>query len=139
MSKQPFTYTLVVVLTAVIAVGMAFGVPLLWLYIGSQLQGDTGATEVSFSVAMITLAGIIATYVFILWAAGLIQQRLPQPDERPGAKRAPWMRSMRDSPHRHGEDDLTVIERTFVVTTMIAFVAFLLWFAFIAGSPLPNQ
>lgn len=139
--NKPFSHTLVIVLTAIVSVGMAFGVPLAWLYIGSQLQGDTGATEVSFSVAMITLAGIIATYVFILWVAGWAQSRLPQPgnDDRAGAHRAPWMRSMRDTPHRHGEDDLTVIERTFVVTTMMAFVAFLLWFAFIAGSPLPNQ
>jgi hypothetical protein len=31
------------------------------------------------------------------------------------------------------------IERLFVVTTMIVFAAFWLWFAFKAGSPLPSQ
>jgi hypothetical protein len=129
----------VIALTVVVAVLMAFGVPLAWLYIGSQLQGDTGATQVSFTVAMITLAGIIVTYLGILWVAGWAQSRAPHDDDRAGSHRAPWMRSMRDTPHRHGEDDLTAIERTFVMTTLIAFVAFLFWFAFIAGSPLPNQ
>jgi hypothetical protein len=36
-------------------------------------------------------------------------------------------------------DTLGSIERIFIVTTMIVTVAFWLWFAFEAGSPLPNQ
>ncbi len=31
------------------------------------------------------------------------------------------------------------VERLFVVTTIVVSIAFWLWFAFKAGSPLPNQ
>ncbi len=31
------------------------------------------------------------------------------------------------------------VERVFVVTTIVVTIAFWLWFAFKAGSPLPNQ
>ena len=51
---------------------IGFGVPLGWIWIGSQLQGDSGASDVDFSVAMAILFGIIATYVCCSTSPGIV-------------------------------------------------------------------
>jgi hypothetical protein len=128
------------VLTVIAAAVIGFGVPLLWIWIGSQLQGDTGATNVDFSVAMAVLFGIILTYVLLLYLAGVVMHRFDKAAaNRPATARAPWMRGMTDTRQRPGESSMGNVERVFVVTTMIVTAAFWLWFAFKAGSPLPNQ
>jgi hypothetical protein len=128
--------------TVVAAAAIGFGVPLGWIWIGSQLQGDSGASNVNFSVAMAILFGIIATYVLLLYLAGIVMALLT-PSETPSqhaASRNPWMRGMTESrPKRPGESSVGGIERVFVTTTIIVSVAFWIWFAFAAGSPLPSQ
>lgn len=128
--------------TIVAAAVIGFGVPLAWIWIGSQLQGDSGASNVDFSVAMAILFGIIATYVLLLYVAGIVMA-LFTPQESPSqhaAARSPWMRGMTETrPKRPGQPTIGGIERVFVTTTIIVTVAFWLWFAFKAGSPLPNQ
>lgn len=137
---RPFLSVMTIVLTVLAAVVIGFGVPLLWIWIGSQLQGDTGATNVDFSVAMAVLFGIIFTYVLLLYLAGVVMHRFDRAAaERPVTARAPWMRGMTDTRQRPGANSMSSVERVFVVTTMLVTAAFWLWFAFKAGSPLPNQ
>jgi len=126
-------------LTVVAAILIGFGVPLAWVWIGSQLQGDSGATTTNFSVAMAILFGIIFTYVLLLYLAGIVMS-LFDSAARSGspAPRAPWMRGMTDT-RQVTQSSTSNIERIFVVTTVIVTVAFWAWFAFKAGSPLPNQ
>jgi hypothetical protein len=125
-------------LTIVAAIVIGFGVPLGWIWIGSQLQGNNGATNTSFSVAMAILFGIIFTYVALLYLAGFVMALFEGAGEQRPAPRAPWMRGMTDTRQRT-QGEMGGIERVFVVTTMIVTAAFWLWFAFKAGSPLPNQ
>lgn len=119
---------------------IGFGVPLGWVWIGSQLQGDSGATGVSFQVAMAILFGIIISYVGLLYLAGLVMA-LFDPGERkgPATSRSPWMRGQTDTRQAARREKVDGVERVFVITTMVVTVAFWLWFAFLAGSPLPNQ
>ena len=130
------------VATVVAAVIIGFGVPLGWIWIGSQLQTGSGASTVNFSVAMVILFGIILTYVLLLYLAGIVMAFFG-PREGPGGgpprARAPWMRGMTDTRELKRGSAMGGIERLFVVTTMLVTVAFWLWFAFKAGSPLPNQ
>ena len=126
-------------LTAVAAIAIGFGVPLAWVWIGSQLQGDSGATNLNFSVAMAILFGIIASYVLLLYLAGIVMSLFSGDAQAAPGPRAPWMRGMTDTRPHHRTEPLGGIERVFVVTTVIVTVAFWLWFAFKAGSPLPNQ
>jgi hypothetical protein len=127
--------------TVVAAALMGFGVPLGWLWIGSQLQGNSGATNVDFSVAMAVLFGIILTYVFLLYLAGILMALLDRGD-RGGpmsGPRAPWMRGQTETRPGPRRQVINGVERLFVVTTIVVTLAFWLWFAFKAGSPLPNQ
>ena len=129
--------------TIVAAILIGFGVPLGWVWIGSQLQSGSGASTVNFSVAMVILFGIIFTYVALLYLAGIVMAFFG-PRDGPGGggptgARMPWMRGMTDTRQIKRGPTMGGIERLFVVTTMIVTVAFWLWFAFKAGSPLPNQ
>lgn len=125
--------------TVVAAVAIGFGVPLAWIWIGSQLQGDSGATNLNFSVAMAILFGIIFTYVAMLYLAGVVMSLFSSGGEQTPAARAPWMRGMTDTRQHQRQQSMGGIERVFVVTTMIVTAAFWLWFAFESGSPLPKQ
>lgn len=127
------------VITVIAAAAVGFGVPVLWLWIGSILQGDQGATSVNFSVAMAVLFGIIFTYVLMLYLAGLVMSMFTAGADESHAPRSPWMRGMTDTRAHQRQQDIGGIERVFVVTTMIVTAAFWLWFAFESGSPLPNQ
>lgn len=126
-------------LTVVLACLIGFGVPLGWIWIGSQLQGDSGATSVNFSVAMAILFGIILSYVALLYLAGIVMTLVHRGDDAIAA-RSPWMQGQTETrPSSQQRTAIDSVERVFVVTTMVVTVAFWVWFAFIAGSPLPNQ
>lgn len=132
-----------ILFTILIAAGLAFGVPVGWLWVGSQVQGGTGASEISFAAVMLVMFGIIATYVAILYVVGWIiakvDPRVTSETQRATA-REPWMRGMTDTrANVKRERVVDGIERVFVTTTLIASAAFWLWLLFLAGSPLPNQ
>jgi NADH:ubiquinone oxidoreductase subunit 5 (subunit L)/multisubunit Na+/H+ antiporter MnhA subunit len=131
--------------TIIVAAAIGFGIPLLWVWVGSQVQGGTGsASNLDFSVAMLILFGIIVSYVIVLYLAGWVMTRFGgEPIEGPqrGSANSPWMRGMTDSraiqPGHPSRIDR--IERTFVITTIIVTVAVSIWFFGFAGSPLPAQ
>jgi hypothetical protein len=128
--------TLVLVATVIVAAVIGFGVPLLWIWIGSILEGDDGVSSVSFAVAMAVLAGIISTYVLAMYLGAWLQAKFAHAPRQEA--RAPWLRSMRDTPYRAGSAQLGPLERVFVVTTLLVSGAFWVWFLFFAGSSLPN-
>ena len=121
----------------VLALGIGLGVPLLWIWIGSKLQGS-GTDNVNDTTAAIIFAGIVVTYLFLLFVAGWIQARGQTEEDRP-PPRYPWNRSMRDEPYRPGERRLSPIESAFVFTAVVVSGGFMVWFFVFAGSPLPNQ
>jgi hypothetical protein len=132
---------LTLIATFVASALIGFGIPLGWIWIGSQLQGESGATTTSFSVAMAILFGIIGSYVLLLYLAGVVMAYF---ESRGGggeiAPRAPWMRGQTETrPMAARRTAIDNVERLFIVTTIVVTVAFWLWFAFEAGSPLPNQ
>jgi hypothetical protein len=135
--ERPVGHTARLAIAIVLALGIGLGVPLLWVWIGSKLQGG-GADTVDSSTAAIIFAGIVVTYLFLLFVAGWIQARGQTGEEGP-PQRYPWNRSMRDEPYRPGEKRLSPIESAFVFTTVVVTGAFMVWFFVFAGSPLPNQ
>jgi hypothetical protein len=121
----------------VAAIFVGIGVPLFWIWLGSQIQGARGvSTTVETSTAAIMIVGILVSYLVILLIAGAIQAR-EQSARRPPT-RHPWMRSMRDEPYRPGDDKLSSVEMVFVGTAVVASIAMLIWFFGFAGSPLPS-
>lgn len=125
--------------TVVTAAAIGFGVPAGWVWVGSQVEGGSGASSVSFTAAVVVLIGIIVTYGFLLYLAGWAQSKLIH-DEGPAAAKAryPWMESLSAERHRPGSSGLRPLERVFVTTTLLVNVAFVIWFFGFAGSPLPG-
>lgn len=113
------------------------GVPLLWIWIGSQIQGSRGARTVEASTALVMVVGILVTYTLVLVIAGFIQARNSGAPTTRGPTRYPWLRSMRDEPYRPGSAKLTPVEGVFVGTAIVASIAMMIWFFAFAGSPLP--
>jgi hypothetical protein len=120
------------------AVVVGAGVPLLWIWIGSLIQGSRGAQSVEASTAVIMVVGILLSYTIVLVIAGAIQARAGDEEQSRGPTRYPWMRSMRDEPYRPGTSKLSPVEAVFVGTAIVASVAMMIWFFAFAGSPLPS-
>lgn len=135
----------VLVATIVVAAVVGFGVPLFWVWAGSQVQGGSNSSSVEWSSAMLILFGIIFTYGIVLYIAGWVISRVETEEQeakrQQSTSRSPWMRGMTDTRaiRPKGADRVWGIETVFVGTTLIVTAAFWLWFIFLAGSPLPTQ
>ena len=126
-------------LIALMAVGSIFlwiGIPVGWLWIGSQLQSGSG--QASFGLYLGVLLGIILSMVVV----GRFLHRLNGVyGGLAGSEivrvRMPWHRSMR------GEDEgrapRQILDVVMVISVMSAGFVFLVWFLFFAGSSLPGS
>ena len=127
-----------VVLIALMAVGSVFlwiGIPVGWLWNGSQLQSDSG--QASFGLYLGVLAGIIISMVVM----GKILHRLNGVYGRlTGSEvvrvRMPWHRSLRGE--EEGRAPQQILDVVMVASVMAAGFALLVWFLFFAGSSLPG-
>ncbi len=124
--------------TLIGAIVIGFGVPLFWIYVASHLYGKPGA--VSLSVAAFIGTGILVSYWGLLLLASWIRARTGAGrQEAEQYRRAAWNRSMRDSRYRPGQRQSDPIERLFVATAIVSLIAFVIWFAFFAGAPVPTS
>ncbi len=126
---------LIVVGMAVAAMTLWIGIPLGWLWIGSQL---VDSSQPSMGPYMVVAVGIIASVVI----DALLIARLNREYQRVTGSRGnvrvqlPWMKSMRGE--REKPREMTVLDAIMVGTVALAALTMLLWFIFLAGSPLPN-
>ena len=111
-------------------------IPLGWVYIASKLAKSQFP---SIGPYMIVIVGIIVTVLIDGWIIGRLNDlyirvtgsnRLVQ--SRPG-----WLKSMRDA--APVQNAVTVVEAVMMSSVLLAALALMLWFFFLAGSPLPNQ
>ena len=109
---------------------MWVGVPILWLWIGSQVEG---ATDLGIALAT-SMAGSIATIILLAWALSWLNRRhIEWKVRRDPAAAAEW--------DREGDDERPaggVLEPMVVASAALAVVLFAAWFLFFAGaSPVP--
>jgi hypothetical protein len=117
---------------------IGFGVPLVWVWLASQLAGTERALTPSLAVFITT--GILVTYWVVLLAGSRLRSRwVGKEEDRARIRRMSWNRSFRDEPYRPGEHRTDPVERLFVFTAVAGLIAFEIWFFFFAGSPLPSQ
>lgn len=127
--------TLIVVGMATAAMTLWVGIPLGWLWIGSQM---VDSSQPSMGPYMVVVVGIIASVVL----DALLISRLNRQYERVTGSRGnvrvqlPWMKSMRGE--REKPREVTVLDAIMVGTVALAGICALLWFVFLAGSSLPG-
>jgi hypothetical protein len=128
----------VTALTLVFAALFAVGVPLFWVFVASKLAGND--PDINTALALLITVGILVTYWLAMLAALAIRSRFVTEDEDlRKVRRMSWNRSFRDEPYHPGEHKSDPVERLFVLTAVLGFIAFEVWFFFFAGSPLPSQ
>jgi hypothetical protein len=127
-----------VALIALMAVGSIFlwiGIPVGWLWIGSQVQSDSG--QASFGLYLGILLGIIVSMVAmgkLLSSLNGVYGRLTGSEVV--RVRMPWHRSLRGE--EEGRPTRQVLDVVMVISVMTAGFGFLIWFLFFAGSSLPG-
>jgi len=127
-----------VTLIALMAVGSIFlwiGIPVGWLWIGSQIQSDSG--QASFGLYLGILVGIILSMVAmgkLLSGLNGVYGRLTGSEVV--RVRMPWHRSLRGE--EEGRAPRQILDVVMVVSVMAAGFVFLIWFFFFAGSSLPG-
>jgi hypothetical protein len=101
------------------SLGLWIATPLLWLWVGSQVQGATGSLGAAFGAALV---GAVLTVV-------LLASVLASLSNTYRANRS--SRGLADTGH-------AVLERVLIASAGFAVVVFAIWFLFFAGTtPLP--
>lgn len=127
--------------SALCAVNMWTGAPLLAIWVGSKVQGNLNNLSMTAVFSVIVVLGAL---VFLLaWALTWINAKYDQVTGRPAEARhtSPWLRSMRDERETDTRQKFGIspIERVVVISVVAAVLAFEIWFFFFAGSSLPNR
>lgn len=95
------------------------GVPLGWLYIGSQVQSATGSLGTALAA---TMAGVVVSIAVLVWLLGWLNRKHVELREARGHE-------------SHGQ---TPLEGVMTISAGAAIVGFGLWFFLFSGSsPLP--
>lgn len=127
--------TALVIAMAVAAMTLWVGIPLGWLWIGSQL---VDSSQPSMGPYMVVAIGIIVSVVLDALLISRLNRRYERVTGSQGNVRVqlPWMKSMRGE--REKSRVISVLDAVMVGTVAVAGLAMLLWFVFLAGSPLPG-
>jgi hypothetical protein len=122
--------------TAFITVNIWTGAPLLALWVGSKLVGRQALSMAAIGVVIIVLAVLVFLMaVALTWLNNIYDELTGRPRAE---RRATWMRSMRAEAEGHVSQrvGITALERIVMINVYIAVITLLIWFFFLAGSPL---
>ena len=122
-------------LTAILAVNLYTGAPLLAIWVGSRVQQGTQLTMGTVGVVIATLVVTVAILVYLLTRIEAAYKVLTgQPTKR---RTSPWLRSMRgDRDEDQHRRPLNGSEKAIVAAVVVAVMAFQIWFFFFSGSPI---
>jgi hypothetical protein len=134
---QPLVKAGLIALMAFLSIMLWLGIPIGWLWIGSQLQSGTQAT--GFGPYFLVLGGIAVSVVIVTKLLAALNRTYARVDGKADEivrVRMPWHRSMR------GDDDSrpprNVLDVVMVISVSLAVLAMTIWFFFFAGSSLPT-
>ena len=120
-------------LMALAAINLFTGAPLLAIWVGSRVQGDSTALSMSAVLAVIgVLARLCWALVWLLGALGASYDALS--GRSSGRRRSPWMKPFNDASGGAGAGELRALDKVLVATVVLAALAFEAWFFFFAGS-----
>jgi hypothetical protein len=109
---------------------LAGGLPLAWVWVGSQVQGGTSPSATAIATVV---SGLIMSYAFVAVIAAWIKGR---GGARQGAPtRYAWNRSMRDE--RYTPAATTFLENVLIVATIVVAIVVTVWFLFYGNPGVP--
>jgi hypothetical protein len=126
---------LLLALMAVVAINIWTGSPLLAVWVGSRIQGDS---RVSMTAVFAVIACMVVTSILLVKLLGVLGARHDRLSGRAPTQRRqqPWMRSL--SGERASEQrrraPVSALDVLLVGTCVLAAGAFEVWFFFFSGS-----
>ena len=114
---------------AILVAVLAAGIPLAWVWVGSQVQGGTSPSATAIATVV---TGCMASYGLVALLAAWLKGR---GQEVPGAarhERYAWNRSLRDQ--AKSVTPGSFLENVLIVTTIVVGIVVTVWF-FLYGSP----
>ena len=126
---------------AVTSLNVWTGAPLLGLWVGSRLAGDSGTSMLGVAAAAVT---IFAAAIALTMLLGRLSAAYDQATgrERGVRRHVPWLRSMRgERPHDDAGEGprLAPLDYILVGGVVICFLLFEYWFFFLSGSPIDQR
>jgi membrane protein YdbS with pleckstrin-like domain len=109
---------------------VGLGVPVLWIWIGSQVQNSTAPSWTALAVVHV---GMITTLLAI---AGVFSFFVARAGERKRA-RVDWMRGQSEERHQDTIAEVHPLEMIVIFAVFVDVIVFLVWFFFFAdpGNP----
>jgi hypothetical protein len=114
---------------AVVVALLAAGIPLAWVWVGSQVQGGTSPSATAIATVV---AGCMASYGFVALLAAWFKGRGDVGARNARRERYAWNRSLRDEGKTAPETNF--LENCLIVTTIVVAVVVTVWF-FLYGNP----
>lgn len=127
--------TVLIVAMSVAALLLWVGIPLGWLWIGSQLVDSSQPSMGPYMVVAVGIVGSVVIDALLLSRLNRTYQRVTETDGQVRIQ-LPWMKSMRGE--REASRQTSVLDIILVGSVTLAGVTMLLWWVFLAGSPLPG-
>jgi hypothetical protein len=121
--------------TALVAINIWTGAPLLALWVGSRVVGKTGLGMWAVLVVVVVLAVLVFGLTAVLiWLNNTYDELVGRSRAE---RRSPWLRSMRAEaePNIDARVGVTALERIVTMVVYVAIIAMLLWYIFFAGPP----
>jgi hypothetical protein len=134
LSKKAAAAFLIVAMS-VAALLLWVGIPIGWLWIGSQLVSSSQPSMGPYAVVAIGIIASVVIDAMILSRLNRTYQRVTDSDGQVRIQ-LPWMKSMRGE--RESGRQTTVLDIILVGSVTLAGLTMLLWWVFLAGSPLPS-
>jgi hypothetical protein len=134
LSKKAAAAFLIVAMS-VAALFLWVGIPIGWLWIGSQLVSSSQPSMGPYAVVAIGIVASVVIDAMILSRLNRTYQRVTDSDGQVRIQ-LPWMKSMRGE--RESGRQTTVLDIILVGSVTLAGLTMLLWWVFLAGSPLPS-
>jgi hypothetical protein len=126
-----FVLAVRVIVAAVGVVVFGAGVPFLWIWVGSQLQGGTAPSLAGLGVALI---GIVVSYALLAIAFAWVKERFA-PTE--GPVRHAWNRSL-SAERKEGPQRTHPIEDVAAYATIIVAIVCTIWFLLFGDPGVPT-
>lgn len=129
--------TAMVAATAFLAINLWTGAPLVALWVGSQVVGNSVLSMKAVIVVVVVLAALVFSMSMALTWLSAEYDRLSGRER--GERRLPWARGMSEegSEQPGYGAGITPLERVVMVSVYLAVICFLLWFFLLAGAPTP--
>jgi hypothetical protein len=134
LSKKAAAVVLILAMS-VAALLLWVGIPIGWLWIGSQLVSSSQPSMGPYAVVAIGIIASVVIDAMILSRLNRTYQRVTDSDGQVRIQ-LPWMKSMRGE--RDSGRQTTVLDIILVGSVTLAGLTMLLWWVFLAGSPLPS-